>query len=135
MDLLEINSASHSEMIEVTRLVQTVVPQDLENGICHIFVRHTTCALTINENADCDVKTDMVKMFEQLVPWHQNFFRHFEGNSAAHVKSSLLGFSLTVPVIGGRLELGRWQGIYLCEFDGPKTRQLRVQFLRGASEE
>ena len=128
MQTIEVKSGKHSDMIDITAAVRGVVPAGM-NGICHIFCKHTTAGLTINENADPAVCADIQTALEQLVPWNQTFFRHFEGNSAAHLKSSMLGFSQTVPVKNGELVLGIWQGIYFCEFDGPRSRSVTVQFL------
>ena len=91
-----------------------------------------TAALTVNENADPDVQHDLLAKLDALVPQHESYYRHAEGNSAAHLKSSLMGFSVTVPVRNGRLHLGTWQGIYLCEFDGPRTRRVVVTFVEAA---
>lgn len=98
----------------------------LRDGVVTVFIPHTTCGVTINENADPDVVTDMLAALERMVPWQANY-RHGEGNSAAHLKASLMGFSAQVLVAGGRLQLGTWQGIYLCEFDGPRTREVWVR--------
>ncbi|MBI1865032.1 MAG: YjbQ family protein [Nitrospirae bacterium] len=91
-----------------------------------MFVLHTTCGLLINENADPDVARDILRRLEELVPWENLRDRHAEGNTAAHVRSSLVGSSLTIPVQGGSLVLGAWQGVFLAEFDGPRTRQVVV---------
>ena len=95
------------------------------DGVVTVFIPHTTCGVTINENADPDVVIDMLAALERMVPWEAGY-RHGEGNSAAHVKASLMGFSVQVPVADGRLQLGTWQGIYLCEFDGPRVREVRI---------
>jgi len=122
---LQIQSRSHSDLFEVTAKVQQALPDlGLGNGLVHLYTPHTTCGLTINENADPDVATDLLCRLEQLVPWSSLQDRHGEGNSAAHLKSSLLGCNLTLPVEQGRLKLGTWQGVYLCEFDGPRRRNL-----------
>ena len=115
-------------MIEFTAEVEKHVPR-AEDGICILFTRHTTCGLTINENADPDVKTDMLGFFDRLIPQYDDHFRHFEHNSDAHIKSSLVGSSVTIPFENGKLCLGRWQGIYLCEFDGPREREILIKFL------
>ena len=114
--------------IDITGQVRRVVAAGaVQNGLCQIFVPHTTAGLTINENADPDVVTDMLAALKQMVP---NLpYRHDEGNSPAHVKSSLVGCSLTVPISEGRLCLGTWQGIYFCEFDGPRSRKVWVQLV------
>lgn len=114
--------------INITRQVEQIVQEaGLAEGLCQIFIPHTTAAVTINENADPDVVTDMLAALRQMVP--KLPYRHAEGNSPAHVKSSLLGCSATVPVSNGQLTLGTWQGIYLCEFDGPRRRQVQVQLV------
>ena len=120
------------EMINITNQINAVIPADLECGICHIFCTHTTAALTINENADPDVQHDLLKKLNGLIPVNENYYRHCEGNSAAHLKSSLLGVSLTVPVRNGKLAMGIWQGIYFCEFDGPRSRRVQVRFLKAS---
>ena len=114
--------------IDITGQVRRVVAAGaVQNGLCQIFVPHTTAGLTINENADPDVVTDMLAALDKMVP--DLPYRHGEGNSPAHVKSSLVGCSLTVPISDGRLCLGTWQGIYFCEFDGPRSRKVWVQLI------
>jgi secondary thiamine-phosphate synthase enzyme len=128
MQSLEVKTSTHTYFHEITDLVQGVVQDSgVKNGVVQLYVPHTTAGLTINENADPDVKADMVKALEQIVPWNQPHFRHGEGNSAAHVKASMMGFSCFVFVEDGQLKLGTWQGIYLCEFDGPRTRKVWVR--------
>ena len=115
-------------MIDITSQVQRVVDQaNVEEGHVLVYVPHTTAGVTINENADPDVVHDMLLQLDQMVPWKQHFYRHAEGNSASHVKASMMGSSVTVLVEGGRLVLGTWQGIYFCEFDGPRTRSAHVR--------
>ena len=109
-------------MIDITSKVAAGLPAG--DGICVLFTQHTTCGLTINENADPDVKSDMLGFLRRLIPQYEPNFRHFEHNSDAHIKSSLVGSSVTVPFENGKLLLGRWQGIYLCEFDGPRERKV-----------
>ena len=114
-------------MIDVTSMVTSLIKERPETeGVCHLFIQHTTCGLTINENADPDVQSDMLGFLRKLIPQYEPAFRHFEHNSDAHIKSSLLGSSVTVPFENGRLLLGRWQAIYLCEFDGPRERQVII---------
>ena len=114
--------------IDITRKVAEIVHRSqVRQGICQVFVPHTTAGVTINENADPDVVTDMLAALNRMVP--DLPYRHGEGNSPAHVKSSLVGCSLTVPIMEGRLCLGTWQGIYFCEFDGPRTRNVWVQVI------
>ncbi len=128
MQTLSIRTSAHSQMINITgRVREALTELGIADGTLTIFTPHTTCGLTINENADPDVVHDFLRQLEVMVPWRQPFFLHSEGNSAAHVKASLMGFSLTVIVEQGTLQLGTWQGIYLCEFDGPRTRSVFVK--------
>lgn len=120
------------ELVDITRRIAALVPPDLGSGLCSVHSLHTTAALTVNENADPDVQHDLLAKLDALVPQHESYYRHAEGNSAAHLKSSHMGFSVTVPVRNGRLHLGTWQGIYLCEFDGPRTRRVVVTFVEAA---
>ena len=114
--------------IDITGQVRKIVASgNVQNGLCQIFVPHTPAGVTINENADPDVVTDMLAALGKMVP--DLHYRHSEGNSPAHVKSSLVGCSITVPISEGRLCLGTWQGIYFCEFDGPRTRKVWVQLV------
>jgi secondary thiamine-phosphate synthase enzyme len=127
MKELTVKTGAHSEFVEITDRVQAVVEEsDVKEGICICFVPHTTAGITINENADPDVVTDMIYALEKVVPWKDAHYRHGEGNSAAHVKSSMMGHSVQVLVRGGQLQFGTWQGIYLCEFDGPRSRKVWV---------
>ena len=113
--------------IDITGQVRKIVAAgNVQNGLCQIFVPHTTAGVTINENADPDVVRDIIHTLERLVPWSANY-AHTEGNAAAHVKSSLLGSCQPVIVRDGALALGTWQSIFLCEFDGPRNRQVWVQ--------
>lgn len=125
-ELLRVQTGSHSEFNDITARIQSFLrSNNVREGLCTIYIPHTTCGVTINENADPDVKIDMIRELGKIVPMSDGY-RHMEGNSAAHIKSSLMGFSVTVPVIDGNLALGTWQGIYLCEFDGPRNRTVRV---------
>ncbi len=112
-------------MIEITSEVERNIPEKGE-GICVLFTQHTTCGLTVNENADPDVKSDMLGFLRDTIPQYYKDFKHAEENSDAHIKSSLVGSSVTIPFENGRLLLGRWQGIYLCEFDGARTRKVLI---------
>ena len=123
METVKVRSNQREEMIEITREVQNLLPATGE-GICVLFTQHTTCGLTINENADPDVKHDMLLFLRELIPQYFKGFRHYEHNSDAHIKSSLMGSSVTIPFANGKLLLGRWQGIYLCEFDGARERKV-----------
>ena len=128
MEALEIRTSQQSEMREITREVQAVVTRrNLRAGLVLVYVPHTTAGVTINENADPTVAADLLAALERLVPWRQPGYQHSEGNSAAHIKATLTGSSVCVPVEHGRLTLGQWQGVFLCEFDGPRTRRVFVR--------
>jgi len=123
-----VRTDSRQQMLDITDRVQQAVAQGgVREGICMVFVPHTTAAVTINENADPSVRRDMLMEIDKVVPLDDGY-DHAEGNSAAHLKSSLFGCSCLVAVEGGRLALGTWQGIYFCEFDGPRTRKVQVTF-------
>ena len=125
-----LQTSGRSQLIDITsRVREAVTASGIREGLCTIFIPHTTAAVTINENADPDVVRDFLYEFDKIVPW-QDGYRHAEGNSAAHLKSSLIGVSEQVFIENGRLMLGTWQGIYLCEFDGPRTRRVLVQIGR-----
>jgi secondary thiamine-phosphate synthase enzyme len=124
MENVSISSIQREEMIDITAKVAAKLPPG--DGICTLFVQHTTCGLTVNENADPDVQSDMLGFLRRLIPQYEPNFRHFEHNADAHIKASLMGSSVTVPFENGNLCLGRWQGIYLCEFDGPRERKVLV---------
>ena len=127
---LVVKTSRHTEFVEITEQVQLVVDgAGVKEGVCICFVPHTTAGITINENADPDVVTDMIYALEQAVPWKDSHYRHGEGNTAAHVKSSMMGHSVQVLVRGGQLQFGTWQGIYLCEFDGPRSRKVWVSVI------
>ena len=128
MTKFTVRTDTRYEMIDITDKVATFVRESgLRDGICHVFVPHTTAALTINENADPDVPRDILDSLDRVVPL-SNRYRHAEGNAAAHVKASLLGASQTVFVENGRLVLGTWQSLFFCEFDGPRTREVLVGY-------
>ncbi len=119
------------ELLDITADVQRAIQEcGLENGLVTVFVPHTTAGLTINENADPSVLVDLLENLERLVPHHGNY-RHSEGNSDAHCKASMMGSSVNVAVQAGKLVLGTWQGIYFCEFDGPRSRKFQVLTLPG----
>jgi secondary thiamine-phosphate synthase enzyme len=125
---LPVRTTHRSEMIDVTdRLRKVVAAEGVQSGMVIVYVPHTTAAVTINENADPDVKHDMLKKLETLVPKRESYYQHGEGNSDSHVKTSLVGNSVMVLVEAGKLVLGRWQGVYLCEFDGPREREVVVK--------
>lgn len=117
-------------MIEVTHHVQKAVREaGVREGMVIVHVPHTTAAVTINENADPDVKHDMLRKLETLIPQHESYYRHGEGNSDSHVKTSLVGNMVTVLIEEGELVLGTWQGIQFCEFDGPRRRRLQIKII------
>ena len=125
---LEVSTGSREEVVDITSLIQNRVREDgLKSGICVVYVPHTTAAVWINENADPDVPRAILYAFREFVP--TSGFHHAEGNSPAHVRSVMVGESVTVPVEDGRLMLGRWQGIQFGEFDGPRNRQVWVQLV------
>ena len=126
---LNLSTSKHTEMIDITAMVQKAVAgSGVKDGICTVFIPHTTAAVTINENADPDVVRDFTMEIDKIVPWKDGY-QHMEGNSAAHLKASMIGFSEQVIIDDGRLVLGTWQGIYFCEFDGPRSRKLYVKIM------
>lgn len=127
---LSIKTKQHEELINITSQIVNLIEENTwTNGALMLFCPHTTCALTINEGADPDVKIDLINFFSKLIP-HKNNWRHAEGNSDAHVKSSILGVSLLVPIYQNALQLGTWQSIYLYEGDGPRNRAIWAQYLK-----
>jgi len=123
----DVRTPQRDAMIDITGEVAAVVREaGIGDGTVVVHVPHTTAGVTINENADPDVPHDILAALDHAVPWRQGFYRHGEGNSAAHVKSSLVGCSAVVPVVGGRMALGTWQAVFFCEFDGPRTRHVIV---------
>ena len=123
----DLRTPRHDAMVDITaEVAQAVAAGGVAEGIAVVYTPHTTAAITINENADPDVVHDMISQLNEMVPWRQPFFDHNEGNSAAHVKSSMIGASETIPIVNGKLALGTWQGIYFCEFDGPRSRHFSV---------
>src|SRR6056297_3770283 len=124
--IIPVNTHGHDELHDITREVgKRVRESGVVEGLCTVYVPHTTCGVTINENADPSVKKDILMELNKVIPLNDGY-AHMEGNSAAHIKSSLMGFSVTIPVSQGRMMLGTWQGIYLCEFDGPRSRKAIV---------
>jgi len=125
---LSVTTRNRSEMIDITSKIEEELKRSgLKDGVCFLFVPHTTAGITINESADPSVATDIQAMLNKLIPW-EGSYRHLEGNSAAHIKSSLIGNSVMVFVESGHLKLGTWQGIFFCEFDGPRSRKLYIKF-------
>lgn len=130
IELLSVRTPSRTAMVDITDKVSRIVSSvHIEEGMCLVYSQHTTCGITVNENADPDVKRDMLQEIDKIVPFEDDY-HHLEGNSAAHIKSTLVGSSVTIPVSKGTLLLGTWQGIYLCEFDGPRNRHVTIQIIR-----
>jgi secondary thiamine-phosphate synthase enzyme len=117
-------------MVEITSRIQRAIDrQRYKSGMVVVYVAHTTAGITINENSDPDVKTDLIAKLEKLIPQNETYYQHDEGNSDAHLKASLFGHSVTVLVEQGKLQLGRWQGVFLCEFDGPRERRVLIKMI------
>lgn len=130
MEKFTLSTSAKTIMINITGNVRKIIDDiGLKEGICYIYVPHTTAGITINESADPDVISDMIMELNKIVPYQDNY-QHLEGNSAAHIKSSLIGSSVSVFIENGNLQLGTWQGIFLCEFDGPRRRQVWVKLMR-----
>jgi secondary thiamine-phosphate synthase enzyme len=133
MDVISVNSTARNQMIDVTALVRAAAKKSgVKSGVCMLFVPHTTAAVTINENADRDVVRDVLAGLEKFVP-ADGGYAHSEGNSDAHIKSSLVGCQLSIFVEKGDLVLGTWQGVYFCEFDGPRNRKVYVKVVSDPS--
>jgi secondary thiamine-phosphate synthase enzyme len=128
MPTFTLRTSRREEFLDLTPRLAALVAEAGGAGICHVFIPHTTAGVTINENADPSVVRDMLAALRRLVPADGDY-THAEGNSDAHLKASLMGFSATVPFQDGRLALGTWQAIYFCEFDGPRSREVRVQLI------
>jgi secondary thiamine-phosphate synthase enzyme len=127
---IPVKTSSKTEFIDITRAVEDVIrSQGIGEGVCMLFVPHTTAAVTINENADPSVQSDILMVLNKIVPWKEPY-RHMEGNSPAHIKASIIGASELIGVEAGRLKLGTWQGVFFCEFDGPRTRKLHVRLIQ-----
>ena len=125
-----VKTQSRNQMLDVTDRVRDLIMQcSIRFGMAIVFVPHTTAAITINENADPDVKSDLLQKLSALIPKNEAFYEHNEGNSDSHLKTSLVGNSVTVLIENGVLVLGRWQGIYFCEFDGPRDREMMIKLI------
>lgn len=126
--IFTVQTNKRSEMIDITsKITQAIYSEGITTGFCFIFVPHTTAAVTINENADPDVLKDLKAIFEKIVPWEDGY-HHLEGNSAAHMKTTLVGSSEMIAVENGKPVLGTWQSVFFCEFDGPRKRKVVVKF-------
>ena len=131
MEEIAVKTSSKIEMIDITRQVHEIVQHSrVKHGICIVFVPHTTAAITINENADPAVRKDIIGELNKIIPLEDNY-RHMEGNSAAHIKATLTGFSQTVIIANGELQLGTWQSLFFCEYDGPRNRKAWVKIIKG----
>ncbi|OQX87131.1 MAG: hypothetical protein B6D55_04290 [Candidatus Omnitrophica bacterium 4484_70.2] len=129
MKRISVSTTKKEEFVDITSKIERIVKDsNVREGVCIVFCPHTTCGLTINENADPSVRRDIISTLRKIVPDNFNY-SHLEGNSPAHIKSSLLGCHLVVLIEGGILQLGTWQGIFLCEFDGPRTREVWIEIL------
>ena len=128
MQTVDVSTQDRTQLVPITDVVQNVVSRSgISDGLCTVYCPHTTAAISINENADPDVARDILVAVNKLVPFDDADYRHAEGNSAAHVKACFFGASEQIPIVDGRLTLGTWQGIYLCEFDGPRSRNIHIQ--------
>jgi secondary thiamine-phosphate synthase enzyme len=128
LEKISVSSRTRDELIDITESVKQVIQKsNVKEGVCIIYVPHTTAGLTVNENADPSVRVDILSALSRLVPHDDPRYRHAEGNSDGHIKSSLVGFSHVIPISDSELTLGTWQGIFFCEFDGPRRRSVYVQ--------
>jgi secondary thiamine-phosphate synthase enzyme len=126
-----VRTSERVELVDITGLVQQIVTKSgVKNGVCSVYVPHTTAGVTINENADPSVKHDILMELTKIVPFTDNY-QHGEGNSAAHIKASIVGASSEIIIEDGNLALGTWQGIYFCEFDGPRNRKVYIKIIKG----
>jgi secondary thiamine-phosphate synthase enzyme len=127
MEVVDINTSKHEELIDITRIVENKVKESgVKDGVCTVFVPHTTASITINENADPTVKKDILRKLNEIIPWESGY-SHAEGNSAAHIKSAIIGSGRAIIIKDGRLVLGAWQGIFFAEFDGPRRRNFYIE--------
>lgn len=128
---LTVKSKSRTQLIDITSEIQKAVRSSgIFEGLCMLYVPHTTAAITINESADPSVASDIMMVLNEVIPWKADY-RHLEGNSPAHIKSTLVGSSEIIAIESGNLVLGTWQGIFFCEFDGPRTRKLHMRLMKG----
>ena len=133
-ETLAVRTNSRTDMVDITRLVAAVLKKSgVEGGMCFVYVPHTTAAVTVNESYDADVASDITAALSKLVP-HRAGYAHSEGNSDAHIKAAMVGSCQAIPVEEGRLALGRWQGVFFCEFDGPRTRRVHIQTIKAGTD-
>lgn len=134
VETFQVKTSAKTDFIDITRSVQEAIQKlEIKDGICFVFVPHTTAAITVNENADPSVPKDIMMELNKIIPF-QDRYQHSEGNSAAHIKASLLGPSQALFVESGKLVLGTWQGIFFCEFDGPRNRKVYVKAVKTEGE-
>lgn len=127
---LKITTNARTELLDITSKISRIISEsNVKEGICCVFVPHTTAGVVINENADSNVGQDILNKVNEIVPWEDRYL-HTEGNSAAHIKSTLIGNSQMIPIENGRLSLGTWQGVYFCEFDGPRQRKVLIKVMQ-----
>ena len=127
--ILSVKTRERTELVDITTEVNQLIQKSgIDQGLCMVYVPHTTAAVTINESADPSVKSDILMILNQIIPWEAKY-RHLEGNSPAHIKSTLVGSSELIAIENRRLILGTWQGIFFCEFDGPRTRKVDVRII------
>ena len=130
--IITVKTNARTELLDITSVIQErVTTAGVGEGLCMLYVPHTTAAITINESADPSVRDDILMILNKIIPW-KAAYRHLEGNSPAHIKATIVGPSELIAVENGRLVLGTWQGIFFCEFDGPRTRKLHVRFINEA---
>jgi secondary thiamine-phosphate synthase enzyme len=130
-----VKSRTRTELIDITSKIQDMVMSaGIDQGLCMLYVPHTTAAITINESADPSVKDDILMIINKIIPWEAGY-RHLEGNSPAHIKSTIVGASELIAIDNNRLVLGTWQGIFFCEFDGPRTRKVQVRIIKEKFQE
>ncbi len=128
--ILSVKTRETTELVDITSDINRLVQKSgIDQGLCMLYVPHTTAAVTINESADPSVKSDMLMIMNQIIPWEANY-RHLEGNSAAHIKTTLVGSSELIAIENQQLVLGTWQGVFFCEFDGPRNRKLHVKIAK-----
>ncbi len=127
VEIININTTKRTQLIDITSQVsETVRKSNIKDGVCVVYVPHTTAAVTINENADPNVREDIINIINHIVPWQYDY-KHLEGNSPAHIKATLIGPSVTIFIENTNLSLGTWQGVFFCEFDGPRSRRVLVK--------
>ncbi len=127
VEIININTTKRTQLIDITsQLSETVRKSNIKDGVCVVYVPHTTAAVTINENADPNVREDIINIIDHIVPWQYDY-KHLEGNSPAHIKATLIGPSVTIFIENTHLSLGTWQGVFFCEFDGPRSRRVLVK--------